>query len=133
MRSCASSSNVSKRQCSGTALAEFDRRLAPRHSPCNEEWLTDLGIDGFHDRARFVGPTAVRAGNDDLEAKRVVNASGPVPPNPLPLQVMTLCDHDRDLDLSSNGRSTRCYRTVKGGAPLYIFLHWRETPETTGS
>ncbi len=60
-------------------LMAFKRTFTKPVPKSNEEWLADLGIDGFHDRARFVGPTAVRVGNDDLEAKRVVIASGAVP------------------------------------------------------
>ena len=60
-------------------LMAFKRTFTKPVPKSNEVWLAEVGIDGFHDRARFVGPTAVRVGNDDLEAKRVVIASGAVP------------------------------------------------------
>ncbi len=60
-------------------LMAFKRTFTKPVPKSNEEWLADVGIDGFHDRARFVSPTAVRVGNDDLEAERVVIASGAVP------------------------------------------------------
>ena len=39
----------------------FKRTFTEPVPKSNEEWLADVGIDGFHDRAQFVGPTAVRA------------------------------------------------------------------------
>jgi glutathione reductase (NADPH) len=37
------------------------------------------GIEGFHGRARFVGPTAVAVGNDILEGNHVLVATGAMP------------------------------------------------------
>ena len=60
-------------------LMAFKRTFTEPVPQNNEAWLAEVGIDGFHDRARFIGPTAVRVGNDDLKAKHVVIASGAVP------------------------------------------------------
>ena len=43
-----------------------------------EGWLRHLGIDVFHGRATFIGATTVHVGDDNLEAKHVVIATGAV-------------------------------------------------------
>ncbi|MFQ5803959.1 MAG: dihydrolipoyl dehydrogenase family protein [Candidatus Methylomirabilales bacterium] len=44
-----------------------------------EQWFAEAGIDGFHGRAKFVGPTSVQVAGEDLKAKHVVIASGAMP------------------------------------------------------
>ncbi|MGH2607767.1 MAG: FAD-dependent oxidoreductase [Gemmatimonadales bacterium] len=44
-----------------------------------EDSFARAGIAAFHGRARFVGPTAVRVGEELLEARHVVIATGAIP------------------------------------------------------
>ena len=60
-------------------LMAFKRTFTEPVPKNHEEWLAEAGIDGFRGRARFVGPTSVRVDGDELEAKRLVIASGAVP------------------------------------------------------
>ncbi len=60
-------------------LMAFKRTIIEPVPEGQEHWLRDLGIDTFHGRARFVGPTSVRVGDDELEAAHVVIASGAMP------------------------------------------------------
>ena len=60
-------------------LLAFKRTFTQAVPEGQERWLAEAGIDGFHGRARFVGPASVQVGNDDLEARRVVIASGAMP------------------------------------------------------
>jgi glutathione reductase (NADPH) len=48
-----------------------------------EQGYASAGIDAFHGRARFVGPTTVAVGDDRLTGERVLIAAGAVP-QPLP-------------------------------------------------
>ncbi len=60
-------------------LMAFKRTFTGPVPEGHEQWLRDLGIDTFHGRATFVGRTAVRVGDDDLEADQVVIATGAIP------------------------------------------------------
>ena len=61
-------------------LMAFKRTFTDPVPEGHEQWLRDSGIDTFPGRATFVGPTAVRVGDDDLEADdKVVIASGAKP------------------------------------------------------
>jgi glutathione reductase (NADPH) len=53
-----------------------DTRPAPQ---CFEQNFAGAGIEGFHGRARFVGPSAVAVGNDILEGNHVLVATGAMP------------------------------------------------------
>ena len=44
-------------------LMAFKRTFTAPVPKGHEQWLRDLGIDTFHGRATFVGPTAVRVGD----------------------------------------------------------------------
>ena len=44
-----------------------------------EQNFASAGIEAFHGRARFVGPTAVVVGNDTLEGQHVLVATGAMP------------------------------------------------------
>lgn len=44
-----------------------------------EKGFANAGIDAFHGQAKFLGPTTLRVGDDDLDAKHIVIASGAIP------------------------------------------------------
>jgi len=44
-----------------------------------ENGFANAGIDAFHGQAKFVSPTTLRVGDDDLDAKHIVIASGAIP------------------------------------------------------
>ncbi len=60
-------------------LMAFKRTFTTPVPEGQEQWLREVGIDTFHGRAKFFGPTAVRVGGDALEAPHVVIASGAMP------------------------------------------------------
>ena len=60
-------------------LMQFKRSIISGVPKNREEGLTKAGIAPFHGRARFVGATAIRVGDDVLEAKNVVIAAGARP------------------------------------------------------
>lgn len=65
-----------------------------------EQGYAEAGIDAFHGRARFVGPTTVAVGDDRLTGRRVLIAAGAVP-QPLTFpgaEHVTLSDGFLDLD-----------------------------------
>src|SRR5262245_25165324 len=65
-----------------------------------EQNFARAGIEGFHGRARFVGPTAVAVGNDILEGTHVLIATGAMPaPLPFPgAEHLTRSDQFLDLE-----------------------------------
>ena len=60
-------------------LMAFKRTFTESVAESHERWLAEVGIDGYHGRAKFIGPSSVQVGGDDLEAKHVVIASGAMP------------------------------------------------------
>src|SRR5215471_10460803 len=65
-----------------------------------EQNFASAGVEGFHGRARFVGPTAVAVGNDILEGQHVLVATGAVPAAlPFPgAQHLTLSEQFLELE-----------------------------------
>ncbi|MFQ5693760.1 MAG: dihydrolipoyl dehydrogenase family protein, partial [Nitrospinota bacterium] len=57
-------------------LMAFKRTFVEPVPQSHERWFAGAGIDGFHGRARFVGPASVQVGDDELKGKHVVIASG---------------------------------------------------------
>ncbi|WP_119462205.1 dihydrolipoyl dehydrogenase family protein [Rhodospirillaceae bacterium SYSU D60014] len=60
-------------------LIAFKRSFTDPVPERNERSFDEQGIDSFHGAARFVGPRSVRVGDDVLEARRIVVASGAEP------------------------------------------------------
>ncbi len=60
-------------------LMAFKRTFTEPVPQSREQGFTRAGIDTFHGRAEFVGPTSVRVGENVLEARHVVIASGAMP------------------------------------------------------
>jgi glutathione reductase (NADPH) len=57
----------------------FKRSLIKDVPRNREDGFLKIGIEPFHGRARFFGPTALRVGNDALDAANVVIAAGSRP------------------------------------------------------
>jgi glutathione reductase (NADPH) len=60
-------------------LMRFKRSETDPSPAFFEQNFAQAGIDGFHGRARFVGPTTVAVGNDVLEGRHVLIATGATP------------------------------------------------------
>jgi len=60
-------------------LMRFKRTFTDPAPKQREESFTEAGIETFHGSARFTGPTNVRVGEDVLEGRRVLVATGAKP------------------------------------------------------
>jgi len=60
-------------------LMRFKRTFTDPVPKQREESFTEAGIETFHGSARFTGPTNVRVGEDVLEGRRVLVATGAKP------------------------------------------------------
>ncbi len=60
-------------------LMEFKRSIIASVPASREQGFAKSGIEAFHGRARFTGPTTVVVGSDVLEARHVVVAAGAKP------------------------------------------------------
>lgn len=61
------------------ALMRFKHVLVDPTTERVEQTWARMGIEQFHGRARFVGPTTLAVGDDRLIGRRVVVAAGSVP------------------------------------------------------
>ncbi len=76
-------------------LMAFKRSFTAPVPARQEAWLHDLGVDTFHGRATFVGPTTVRVGDDNLEGTHVVIAAGSMPaPLGIPREDLIITSED---------------------------------------
>lgn len=101
-------------------LMRFKRSFieaVPKH---REKGFGRAGIAAFHGRARFVGPTAVRVGDDILEGRYVVVAAGAKPSrlNIAGEEHLTTSDQFLELD-----RLPRRIVSVGGGYISFEFAH----------
>jgi glutathione reductase (NADPH) len=60
-------------------LIRFKRSLVDGTSERTEQGWARMGVEQFHGRARFVGPTTLAVGKDRLIGRRVVIAAGAMP------------------------------------------------------
>jgi len=60
-------------------LMQFKRSFTEPVPKQREEGLAKAGIEAFHGRARFVGPSTIQVGDDVLEGRYVVIATGQKP------------------------------------------------------
>jgi glutathione reductase (NADPH) len=82
--------------------------------------FAQAGIEGFHGRARFVGPTTVAVGNDLLEGRHVLIATGAMPAAlPFP-GAEHLTTSDQFLELEALPARLMC---VGGGYISFEFAH----------
>ena len=61
------------------SLMRFKRSLIDPTTPRTEQAWATMGIEQFHGRARFVGPTTLAVGDDRLTGRRVLIAAGAMP------------------------------------------------------
>ena len=61
------------------SLMRFKRSLVDPTTQRTEHAWAEMGIEQFHGRARFVGPTTLAVDNDRLTGRRVLIAAGAVP------------------------------------------------------
>ena len=82
------------------ALMRFKRTDTDPAPAFFEHNFAQAGIEAFHGRARFVGPTAVAVGEAVLHGRQVVVATGATPaPLPFPgADQLTLSDAFLDLE-----------------------------------
>jgi glutathione reductase (NADPH) len=67
------------------SLMQFKRSLVDPTTQRTEQTWAEMGIEKFHARARFTGPTTLAVGDDRLTARRVLVAAGSRPaPLPFP-------------------------------------------------
>jgi glutathione reductase (NADPH) len=64
-------------------LMRFKRSLVDATTERTEQAWAQMGVEQFHGRARFVGPTTLAVGDDRLSGRRVLIAAGAMP---LPLR-----------------------------------------------
>jgi glutathione reductase (NADPH) len=61
------------------ALMRFKRSLVDPTPQRTEDAWAKMGVEQFHGRARFVGPTTLAVGDDRLTGRRVLIAAGAMP------------------------------------------------------
>ena len=61
------------------SLMRFKRSLIDPTTPRTEQAWATLGVEQFHGRARFVGPTTLAVGDDRLTGRRILIAAGAMP------------------------------------------------------
>lgn len=61
------------------ALMRFKRSLIDGTTQRTEQGWAKIGVEQFHGRARFVGPTTLAVGDDRLTGRRVLIAAGAMP------------------------------------------------------
>jgi len=102
------------------SLMRFKRSLIDPTTPRTEQAWATMGIEQFHGRARFVGPTTLAVGDDRLTGRRVLIAAGATP---IPLSFpgadrLTTSEQFLDLD-----RLPSRMVFVGGGYVSFEFAH----------
>lgn len=101
-------------------LMRFKRSLVDPTPERTEQNWTKIGVDQFHGRAHFVGPTTLAVGDDRLVGRRVLIAAGAMP---IPLTfpgAERLATSDEFLNLD---RLPRRIVFVGGGYIAFEFAH----------
>ena len=101
-------------------LMAFKRSLTDATTARTEQAWASIGIEQFHDRARFVGPTTLAVGDDRLVGRRILIGAGAAP---VPLQFpgaerLTTSDEFLNLD-----RLPGSLVFVGGGYVSFEFAH----------
>jgi glutathione reductase (NADPH) len=101
-------------------LMRFKRSFTQPVPQRSEDEFAKAGIERFHGRARFAGPTTVEVGDGKLEARHVVIATGDVPIDLKIPGVEHLTTSDQFLDLD---KLPRRILFVGGGYIAFEFAH----------
>jgi glutathione reductase (NADPH) len=101
-------------------LMRFKRSLIGGTTERTEQNWARMGVEQFHGKARFVGPTTLAVGDDRLTGRRILIAAGAVP-SALPFPgAERLVTSDRFLDLE---RMPSRVLFVGGGYVSFEFAH----------
>jgi glutathione reductase (NADPH) len=111
---------ATKLQIDWSELMRFKRSFTEPAPQRREDEFAKAGITGFHGQARFTGRTAIEVGDETLEARHVVIATGKVP---IDLEIpgtehLTTSDQFLDLD-----ELPRRILFVGGGYIAFEFAH----------
>jgi glutathione reductase (NADPH) len=101
-------------------LMRFKRSFTEPVSKRREDGFAKAGIAAFHGRARFAGPTTVEVGEETLEGRYVVIASGEVPADLEIPGAEHLTTSDQFLELSELPRRILF---IGGGYIAFEFAH----------
>jgi glutathione reductase (NADPH) len=101
-------------------LMRFKRSFTEPVAKRREEGLVKSGIAAFHGRARFVGPNAVQVGEDVLEGRHVVIATGQKPADLKILGAEHLTTSDQFLELDELPKRILF---IGGGYIAFEFAH----------
>jgi glutathione reductase (NADPH) len=101
-------------------LMRFKRSFTDPVPKRREEGLAKAGIAAFHGRARFVGPNAVQVGEDVLEGRYVVIATGQKPADLKISGTEHLTTSDRFLELDELPKRILF---IGGGYIAFEFAH----------
>jgi len=101
-------------------LMRFKRTFTEPVTKRREDDFARAGITAFHGRARFAGPTTVQVGEETLEGRYVVIATGEAPANlEIPgVQYLTTSDQFLELD-----ELPRRILFIGGGYIAFEFAH----------
>jgi glutathione reductase (NADPH) len=102
------------------ALMRFKRSLVDPTPERTEQAWAKIGIEQFHGRARFVGPTTLAVGNDRLTGRRVLIAAGAMP---APLRFPGAERLATSEDFLNLDRLPRRILFVGGGYIAFEFAH----------
>src|SRR5215813_10690045 len=101
-------------------LMRFKRSMIGKTTEHTEQSWAKMGVEQFHGKARFVGPTTLAVGEDRLTGRRILIAAGSVP-SALPFPgAERLRTSDRFLDLE---RMPSSVLFVGGGYVSFEFAH----------
>src|SRR5262250_2562989 len=101
-------------------LMRFKRSMIGKTTEHTEQSWAKMGVEQFHGKTRFVGPTTLAVGEDRLTGRRILIAAGSVP-SALPFPgAERLRTSDRFLDLE---RMPSSVLFVGGGYISFEFAH----------
>jgi glutathione reductase (NADPH) len=90
-----------KLQLDWSELMQFKRTFTEPVPKRREDEFANAGIEAFHGRARFAGPTTIEVAEDKLEGRHVVIAAGQAPVNLKIPGAGNLITSDQFLDLTA--------------------------------
>lgn len=111
---------ATKLQIDWSELMRFKRSFTEPVPQRREDEFGKAGIAGFHGRARFAGPRTIELGEETLEARHVVIATGDVPADLGIPGMEHLTTSDQFLDLNELPRRILF---VGGGYIAFEFAH----------
>jgi glutathione reductase (NADPH) len=111
---------AAKLQIDWPELMRFKRSFTEPVPKRREDEFANAGIEAFHGRARFAGPTTIEVAEEKLEGRQVVIAAGQVPADLKIPGAENLTTSDQFLDLSELPRRILF---IGGGYIAFEFAH----------